>query len=681
MGQEEALITEDSASSFEGEVECTVSALEQGSRRPSDAEASVAKLAGSGAQLNMLEAALELRRLGFSPIPTCRPRHQVEAGMRACDHEHLHGERALKDGICKNPGKMPLVKWREYQDRSPSEDEITGWFTQWPTANLAVVTGPISGVVVIDADRPEAIEYLEQQGGLEGVPSQRTGRGRHWFLKHPGRHVKTQAGQLGEGIDVRGDKGVAMVAPSLHRSGLRYEWITHPTDDLPSIPSWLMEKLDALEAKPTSQPDTAGGRAKDGNLSDWMPLDLRAIEEGVEEGRRNDLAFRYASRLRGKNYDIADGKIALLGFASRCKPPMDAVEVLDIVDRVWNFEPTTTISDGWSVGDQGGGRSLERRPLRLLTMSEMKNLPPPEPLIDGVLFRDTIAVLVGGPGSYKSFLAIDMALSIASGIDWHECPVRQGPVLYVCAEGAAGMCKRIKAWELVHNQTLPEHAYCVPEAVSFLDAGAVGQLCELIRGLPEPPVFVVIDTLARSMPGGEENSSKDMGLAVAAMDAVRHTANGATVMVLHHVNRAQGTIRGHSSLLGAIDTELKAEKTGMNLSLSCEKQKDTAEFSPIVLAAQEVALPDGQTSLAFLPVQLGVSHQNLIKHRVLELLDEFFGETGATYTEMVKVCRDHRISESTTRRSLNALVAEKIVIRGDGRGAKYRPCVVRAATF
>jgi len=589
--------------------------------------------------------------------------------MPACYYEHLHSEKALKDGLCKSPGKTPLCGWKELQDRLPSEAEIREWFARWPRANLAIVTGQHSGVVVIDADTPEAIAYLEQQGGLEGAPSQRTGKGRHWFLKHPGRHIKTQAGQLGKGIDVRANGGMTVVAPSLHRSGREYEWITPPgAAPLLPIPPWLMERLNGLEKKHAPQASEPGESARGRDLGNLAPLDLQEILDGLDEGRRNDSLYRYASRLRGKGYEIADAKISLLGVASRCNPPMEKAEVLDIADRVW--------------ADYEGPSSKARRPLRLLTMSEMKSLPPPEPLIDGVLFRDTIAVLDGGPGSFKSFVAIDMALSIASGVDWHECPVRQGPVLYVCAEGASGMGKRIKAWELVHNQQAPECTYCVPETVNFLDPGAVEQLCELIRGLPEPPVFAAIDTLARSMPGGEENTSKDMGLAVAAMDAVRREANGATVMVLHHVNRAQGTIRGHSSLLGAVDTELKATKTGMNLTLSCEKQKDTAEFKPIVLVAQEVTLPDGETSLAFIPAQSGISHQSLTRHRVLELLEEYFNERGATFTELVKVCKEHGISESTVRRALNELTETGSVVKGsEGRGSKYLLRTVQAASF
>ena len=154
----------------------------------------------------------------------------------------------------------------------------------------------------------------------------------------------------------------------------------------------------------------------------------------------------------------------------------------------------------------------------------------------------------------------------------------------------------------------------------------------MIRGLEEPPVFTVVDTLARSMPGGEENTSKDMGLAVFAMDSIRQAAKGGTVFTLHHVNRGQGTIRGHSSLRAALDTELKTVKKGMTATLSCEKQKDAAEFPSMVLVATDVTLPDDETSLAFVPTPSGVSALGVTQQQVLELLDEHFGDEGATFT-------------------------------------------------
>ena len=81
----------------------------------------------------------------------------------------------------------------------------------------------------------------------------------------------------------------------------------------------------------------------------------------------------------------------------------------------------------------------------------LKRLPPPEPLLEGLLFLDSLAMLFGPSGEGKSFVAIDWALSVATGLDWCEKPVAPGRVIYVSAEGRGGLGQRITAWEQAHG--------------------------------------------------------------------------------------------------------------------------------------------------------------------------------------------------------------------------------------
>jgi hypothetical protein len=393
------------------------------------------------------------------------------------------------------------------------------------------------------------------------------------------------------------------------------------------------------------------------------------------------MLYRYACSLQGQGVKRAVAQAAIIGAAHRCIPPYSDGEAVDILNRVYdNFGDPLAAIDGHALDGDEPQDPSQRRSFRLLTAAEMKALPPPELLIDGVLFRDTIAVLDGASGSFKSFVAIDMTLSVATGMPWQGREVHQGAVVYICAEGSRGMTQRIRAWEIAHRQEAPSHCYFLPEAVNFLDTQAVKDLCEVIRGLREPPVFIVADTLARSMPGGDENASKDMGLAVAAMDALRRAAGGATVLSLHHVNRAKGEIRGHSSLLGAIDTELKMAKTNASTAtLSCMKQKDAAEFKPMALVTRQIVLPDGETSLAFVKDSCWVSPQNLTRDRVLELLDQYFGDGGATYTQWKTVCQEHGIAETTFLNMRKLLEEAKLVYKiGPERGGRYVPRAVQA---
>ena len=337
-------------------------------------------------------------------------------------------------------------------------------------------------------------------------------------------------------------------------------------------------------------------------------------------------------------------------------------------------ERTSSPSSGVDAGRQRGA-------IRLLTASELKRLPPPVPLIDGVLFRDSIAVLDGNSGTYKSFIALDMALSVATGTPWQGHAVHQGGVLYIVAEGTSGMTLRVEAWEVAHDLAVSDCCHFVPGAVNFLNNATVDELCEIIRGLPEPPTLIIADTLARSMAGGDENASKDMGLAIAAMDKLR-TVSGATVLTLHHVNRANGDIRGHSSLRGALDTELKTTRNNDGtVTLTCEKQKDAAEFHPITLLTKEVALPDGGSSLVLAPRECAVAAQATVENRVLGVLREC-GDLGATATEWERRCDDEDISRSTFFRAKGRLLADGRVFETNPgkRGNRFRASPVVSLT-
>src|SRR5262245_23325048 len=103
-----------------------------------------------------LAAALEYLRRGWSVVPACAP-DPVGVGRS-------HGRR------CSSPGKAPLIPWRPYQDRPPDEADLRAWWAGWPNANVAVVLGPVSGLVGIDLDGPAGERLLREVSGGE-VPA------------------------------------------------------------------------------------------------------------------------------------------------------------------------------------------------------------------------------------------------------------------------------------------------------------------------------------------------------------------------------------------------------------------------------------------------------------------------------------------------------------------------------
>lgn len=215
----------------------------------------------------------------------------------------------------------------------------------------------------------------------------------------------------------------------------------------------------------------------------------------------------------------------------------------------------------------------------MLDVDQLRNVVPPQPLVNGVLDLDTTAWLIGASGSYKSFVALDLAAHVGLGRAWRGHDVHQGDVVYIVAEGARGMRLRVDAWEREHGPL--KDIRFLPRPVQADDTHGWAVLVEACRRLR--PAFVVIDTQARVTLGLEENSNTDMGRYVAAVDAIR-TATGACVLTVHHTGRNGTNARGASALDGAQDAELRIERTGpLAIKLIMDKQKDQAEGEPIMI--------------------------------------------------------------------------------------------------
>jgi len=120
--------------------------------------------------------------------------------------------------------KQPYIKWTEYQHRLPTEEEVTNWFTSNPLANIGIITGAVSNLVVFDLDSDAAVHFAEEMGGFQDTVKVKTGRGYHIYMKHPGFYVNNQVKQELK-IDIRADGGLVVAPPSLHGSGHHYEWV------------------------------------------------------------------------------------------------------------------------------------------------------------------------------------------------------------------------------------------------------------------------------------------------------------------------------------------------------------------------------------------------------------------------------------------------------------------------
>ncbi|MAU83410.1 AAA family ATPase [Gordonia sp. NPDC062954] len=221
--------------------------------------------------------------------------------------------------------------------------------------------------------------------------------------------------------------------------------------------------------------------------------------------------------------------------------------------------------------------AARRIPLRdrLLTVSELADLEPPTPLLEGLLYRDTLAQLAATAGSYKTFVAIAMSCSIALGENWegHAVPAAE-KVVYVAAEGASGLRARILGWcELsgYDPARLDGQLYVLPCPIQLNDVVDVSEACELAQQVGAG--LVVLDTRAKCTLGLEENSATEQGRAIAAAERIQAAA-GCTVFAIHHAGRNGTNPRGSTAWDGGVWTDLRMEGADLIAKVKCEKHKD-----------------------------------------------------------------------------------------------------------
>ena len=222
------------------------------------------------------------------------------------------------------------------------------------------------------------------------------------------------------------------------------------------------------------------------------------------------------------------------------------------------------------------------------------------PMIDKVLYRESIAVLSGKFGTYKSFIAVGMACSLATGTPWFGRSVSAAvPVIYAAAEGAYGIGGRIEAWERKYARSVPDSLYLIGVSARLNQSADMAELGALIQETGAQ--VVVFDTLHASTPGLDENDAGDMGAAVDTLRTLRDTYR-ITSLLVHHTGHAGQRARGSSSLEDDADTSFVINLEGEDRrpenirTLVHRKAKDSRLIDDIPLYLDMIELSDGEES-------------------------------------------------------------------------------------
>jgi hypothetical protein len=366
----------------------------------------------------LLEAALRYAALGWQVFPL----HSPADGKCSCGAD-----------VCAI-GKHPRTV-DGFKSATTDAERIRGWWRTWPDANVGIATGARSGLFVLDVDPDKGGDatlgmLVSEHGQLPETVEALTGSGgRHVLFAHPGRHTPNSTQRLGAGLDVRGDGGYIVAAPSVHRTGNVYEWQpgSEPGKALAGAPSWLFE---LLAPPPSSVPRPA--LASD-NAYRRASAYLAKIPGAVAGSRGHDQAFKAAfAVVRG--FRLSEGEaFGLLAseYNPRCTPPWSDKELehkvrsaahdarvpmgylLDVERPGTSFLDKKEVPQSRVPGEDDDKETPKSRlGLQPVSVLLTETIPPTEWLISPWLEAGSIAALVAPPNLGKTLLAFWLATQV-----------------------------------------------------------------------------------------------------------------------------------------------------------------------------------------------------------------------------------------------------------------------------
>lgn len=330
-------------------------------------------------------------------------------------------------------------------------------------------------------------------------------------------------------------------------------------------------------------------------------------------------------------------------------------ELLEIIDRTPEWERESVAADAEGTAHNTASRVSEKR-LRLVTLNELLEWPPIDYLVDGILPRGALAVLYGLPATGKTFTALHLALTLS----------RQSVCVYIAGEGLSGYRSRVEAW-MAHHGRGADSFYLVDNRVSLMDDDQVSEFIDLVG--PLQPTLVVVDTLARAMLDGDENSARDMGHLIDNVNLIQRST-GATVLLVHHSTKSNGSERGSSALRGAADVMIEVTNESGLITLKCTKSKDDKAFLPRLRRLHVIELPSGSTSCVLIPAETVTARLNgTLSAKACEVLEALLQTpslvSGATAKELTQAVN---IAEGSVHRVLNELKEHGYVEQPKPRG-------------
>ncbi len=449
---------------------------------------------------SLLEAALGYRRRGWSVIPL-QPR-----------------------------GKKPLLaRWKEYQDTAAGAEEITEWWTAHPDANIGIITGSVSRLVVLDLDGSKAPQILRAHLDLPRTGAVRTAKGFHLYYTSSNADIGNATRLLAEGdsaVDVRGEGGYVVAPPSVHETGKVYQWVIPPEEIIP-LPPEIEEFLLSRQGRCQTSTETDG--------AEWWG----AVAAGVPRGKRNDAAARvagYFARMTGGNREAVLRALAL--WNTHNPEPLPERELATVTASVCHREVVRVRAETSRAMPRVEVVSGARLAEELATSEPRTGLAVTTPGVAalGGLVPGELLVFAGRPGAGKTSLACQLCAEVA--LD------KRISTLVVSTElsrrqwgwwtAAAAWCTDVGSLRPLPGPLLDAFRQA-PLAV--VDAGAPS--IADVRAVAESTIgvrLIIVDHIGRLVGGRRETRTLEVGDVARGLKAMAKDL-GATVVALCQLNR------------------------------------------------------------------------------------------------------------------------------------------------
>lgn len=554
-----------------------------------------------------------------------------------------HAKNYLAAGFSVIPvsgNKRPaLPGWKDYQSRLPTEQELEIWFAQSEVTGIAIITGKLSGLVVIDFEKYAKLLELP-----DTVKARTGGGGIHYYFRYPQNSELKSATRIWDLTDIRADGGIIIVPPSVSYKG-KYEWIKS-FDDIPlaEFPEYL---LDIIKDKST-QIKTEG---------------ITMVVGGVPEGGRNTASTQIVGKLlhhfpkeewRQLVWPLVEA------WNQNNKPPLPIQELTSVFNAIAKNELLQRRSETVELGEPTHISDLLAKPDE-----------PVSWIVRDLLFAGSINIISAPPKNFKTWVLLHIACKVAVGEKvFGHFNSNKTKVLFIQEEDFETIVKkRLRSFSA---ESVSGIYFWVQRGFKVDKAEHLQKLLNFIK---EKSIGLVLMDSFRRVTFLAENDSKEVAVFFSRLMEI--TRAGATVLMTHHDRKDSGfgsklpeqKMRGSSDIFAALHSHLSVERNFKDdtLTISQTKIKVQEEMDPFVIKINS----DRQTSQVQLEYAGVLEKQEAQKEKAKHLVLDFLLVNGETSKADITKTLISEVGKNSITQALQDLVAEEyLILRKAEKGGK-----------